>query len=158
MKVLVAYYSLTGHTEKLAVGIAAELSADIERIEEVGNRSGFLSKVAAAFQAATGRSARIHETRINPAGYDLVILGTPVWAWTMSTPMRSYIKRYAANIGPVAFFCTEGGQGGARCFSHMAELLGKEPVATLEVTETDLKSGAESTKLDAFFKSIAAHH
>lgn len=39
-------------------------------------------------------------------------------------------------------------------FGHMTDLIGKQPVATLEVTETDLKTGADKNKLKQFIGTI----
>ena len=36
----------------------------------------------------------------------------------------------------------------------MADLIGKQPVATLEVTESDLGTGADKEKLNTFYDSI----
>ncbi len=48
----------------------------------------------------------IHSPSKDPSEYDLVILGTPVWAGKMSSPLRSYIKTTAGKFKTVAFFCT----------------------------------------------------
>ena len=69
--------------------------------------------------------------------------------------MRAYIAGHKSKLNQVAFFCTEGGAGGNRAFRQMADLIGKQPVATLEVTESDLKTGAEKQKLSTFYRTIA---
>ena len=61
--------------------------------------------------------------------------------------MRSYIAAHANEFRDVAFFCTEGGSGGQRAFGQMKRLCGKTPLATLEITEAELSSGASDAKL-----------
>jgi flavodoxin len=154
MKTLVIYFSRTGHTQKIAEAIAAEYGADIERIKEFDDRFGVSKYLAAGRDAIFKRLGPIQPTQNNPAQYDLIILGTPIWAWNVSPPMRAYIAGHKSKLNQVAFFCTEGGSGGQRAFREMADLIGKQPVATLEVTEPDLKSGADKEKLITFYHAI----
>ncbi|MCP4384555.1 MAG: hypothetical protein GY798_24610 [Hyphomicrobiales bacterium] len=155
MRTLVVYYSLTGHTKGLAERIAGECDAEIERIKDAKDRSGAWARFSSGREALFNRRAVIGQTEKDPAQYDLVILGTPVWAWTMSSPMRTYLTQNASSLDRVAFFCTEGGAGGGRAFRHMSDLISKRPVATLEVTATDLKTGADKDKLKQFVSAIA---
>lgn len=155
MRTLVVYYSLTGHTKGVAERIAGECNADIEKIKDVKTRTGAWAMFSSGGEALLKRPAVIQPTEKDSLQYDVVILGTPVWAWTMSSPMRAYITQHSSSFNRVAFFCTEGGTGGERTFGHMSDLIGKQPVATLEVTETDLKNGADSDKLKQFTGTIA---
>ena len=43
---------------------------------------------------------------------DLIILGTPVWAHNMCSPMRSYITAQKERFRAIAVLCTQGGSGG----------------------------------------------
>ena len=155
MKILVVYYSLTGHTKGIAEAIADECGADIEQIKDIKRREGAFVMFWSGREALLKRPGLIQPSEIEPAQYDLVILGTPVWAWALSSPMRAYITQHSSSLTWVAFFCTEGGSGGKRAFRQMSDLIGKQPVATLEITETDLKTGADGDKLTPFTKAIA---
>lgn len=155
MKTLVIYFSRTGHTQKIAEAIAANYGSDIEQIREVNDRFGVSKYLAAGRDAIFKRLGSIQPTDKDPAQYDLIILGTPIWAWNVTPPMRAYIAGHKSKLNQVAFFCTEGGAGGKRAFRQMADLIGKQPVATLEVTESDLKTGVDKEKLNTFYHSIA---
>lgn len=155
MKTLVIYFSRTGHTQKIAEAIAANYGSDIEKIKEVNDWSGVSRYLAAGRDAMFKRPGSIKSAHKDPAQYDLIILGTPIWAWNLSPPMRAYIAGHKSKLNQVAFFCTEGGSGGKRAFRQMADLIGKQPVATLEVTESDLRTGADQEKLNTFYHTIA---
>lgn len=139
---LVAYYSWTGNTAKVGNLIAQCLSADIEKIQEVDHRRGFLAFPAAVVASLQKRSAPIQPRTKHVADYDVVILGSPVWASNMATPMRTFILQENPNIKQVAFFCTLGGSGGKAALESMAQLCGHSSVADLIVDGTALVSGA----------------
>ena len=157
MKCLVVYYSLGGNTKAIAEQIASQCNADIEQIRDVDQRSGIWAMISSGREAMFNRPTRIQPSKTDPGQYDLVILGTPVWAWTMSSPMRAYLNQHAGRFKQVAFFCTEGGSGGERTFRNMSTLVNKPPLTTLELTEADLKRPAEENGLQAFIGTIAAH-
>ena len=154
MKTLVVYYSRTGNTKEVAEVIAADLEADIVRIEDNADRTGALGYLRSGLDALRGRSGSIRATETDPADYDLVIVGSPVWAGRLSTPVRTYVADNKAALKHVAFFCTEGATGAARVFKTMQVLSGHHPIATLEVTAANLKSGDHVGKVDAFTRHI----
>ena len=155
MKILVVYFSLTGNTKTIADAIASEIPADIEQIKDAVKRTGIFGYLQTGYEAIFKRVIPIEPSGHNPGQYDLVVIGTPVWAWAMSSPVRTYITEHSAKFSSVAFFCTEGGAGGKGVFKEMAGLCGKQPIATLEITEPDLRSGADKEKLKPFIQSIS---
>ncbi|MGI9659868.1 MAG: flavodoxin family protein [Gaiellaceae bacterium] len=154
VKILVVYYSRTGRTKQVAETVAAGLGADLAAIEGVDNRAGVLGYFWAGRDGLFGRCGSIHSTETEPAGYDLVLVGTPVWAGRLSAPVRTYIANHKTDLRHVAFFCTEGGYGGPRVFKTMNDLSGQQPVATLEITGGDLRSGRYRDKVSAFTRHI----
>ena len=86
MKSLVVYYSRTGNTKFVAEEIAAEIGADIEEIVDLKSRAGTMGWLSAGRDATINRQTKIAETKRNPADYDLVVVGSPVWAWSPSAP------------------------------------------------------------------------
>ncbi|MEM3403624.1 MAG: hypothetical protein QXJ17_03660 [Nitrososphaeria archaeon] len=49
----------------------------------------------------------IEKIKKHPRMYDVVVIGTPVWNNTMSTPIRTYILQYREQFKKIAFFCTQ---------------------------------------------------
>jgi flavodoxin len=153
-KALVVYYSWTGHTRQIAEAIAAELSADVEEIREVRPRAGWVAYFRSVWEALRSRSAPIGKPQKNASAYDLVVLGTPVWAGRVASPMRTYIAQERGRFARIALFCTEGGANGEKAMAQVAQLCGKEPAATLIVTERDIRSGAYRQKVADFAKAL----
>lgn len=156
MKTLVVCYSRTGHTARLADEIAARCAADVDRIRDQGiDRSGVCGYLRSGWQAATGATPAIQRAARSPARYDLVVIGTPVWNWSLSAPVRSYALRHAGQFRRVAFFCTEGGSGDGRAFAELQRLCGRAPCATLVVRERELDPPRHAQALDRFVAQLA---
>jgi hypothetical protein len=141
-KVLVAYYSRTGHTRKLARAVAAALEADVDEIRDPTHRSGLLGWLRSGIEGYGGVLAPIDPPRRDPADYDVVVVGTPVWSMSVSAPVRTYLWRERARFPRVAFVATLGGMGKERVFAQMKAVGGRGPVATLAVREQALVRGA----------------
>jgi flavodoxin len=108
MKSLVVYYSRTGKTKFVAEKIAAELGSDIEKIEDLKNREGKMGWMSATRDASREKETPISPTKKNPADYDLVIIGTPVWAFNPASAIRTYLKSNDLTRKKVALFFTFG--------------------------------------------------
>jgi len=130
-KTLVVFYSRTGTTRRVAEVIAAELAADVEEIVDKKSRGGPLGWLSGGRDATLRRTAEIEEPKNDPAGYDLVVIGSPVWAWSMTPAVRAYLKRQKERLPQVAFFALAGSSGAEKTVAAMAALAGKEPRATL---------------------------
>ena len=133
MNALVVYYSRTGRTRKAAEEIASALSADLEELRDNKKRSGPLGFIMSGIEARSGRTVNLEPLSHNPATYDVVVVGTPVWASTMSSPVRTFLQETDLSKGRVAWFCTAGSNDQdmhAGCFNAMHEETGLTPVAT----------------------------
>ena len=80
MKSLVIYYSRTGNTKFVAEEITAELGAYIEEIVDLKSREGRPGWLSATRDGTGNRQTNIAETKRYPTNYDLIVVGTPVWA------------------------------------------------------------------------------
>lgn len=153
--ILVVYYSRTGHTRQIAEAIAAKCSANLEAIHDVSSRLGFLGYWRSGREAWREQTTEIRQVEKDPAAFDLVVIGTPVWAGRMSSPIRTYITEQRSRFKRIAVFCTLGGAGGEKTLARMAELCEQAPVAKLIVTERELKSGAFRAMADKFAAEIS---
>ncbi|MDP3065447.1 MAG: flavodoxin [Methanobacteriaceae archaeon] len=110
MKTLVVFYSRTGNTRRVAEEIQNSLDCDIEEIIDTKKRSGPLGYMKSGRDASSGKLTVLKDITHDPASYDLLIIGTPLWAWHVSTPARTYIHQNHTKFSKVAFFCTAGGK------------------------------------------------
>lgn len=132
MNALVAYYSRTGTTRKVAEKLTILLKCVGEEIHDAKNRKGILGFLGAGKDATTKELTTIEKVSNDPASYDIVIIGTPMWNRRMSAAVRTYLTRYKDSFKKVAFFCTYQ-YTNDNPFEEMESVCGKRPVATLRL-------------------------
>jgi len=154
MKSLVVFYSRTGITKKLAQEISKNLKCNIEEIFDTKNRQGIFGYLKSGRDAMSKRFTRLKPITKNPSKYDLIILGTPVWVGTLSTPIRTYIHENRDNFKKIAFFCTLGGSGAEKTFRDMENICNKKPIATLLIRAKEIKNNTYSEKLKEFMNKL----
>jgi flavodoxin len=149
-KTLVVYYSRTGYTRRVAQEIAQRCGADIEAIEEDRSRAGIFGYLRSAREGYKKSLVNVRPADKDPANYDLIILGTPVWAGHVASPVRAYVEAHKRWLTSFAVFCTQGGSGGERVVAEVAALVGREPAAALVLSDAEITHSADTEKLERF--------
>lgn len=151
---LVVFYSRSGTTRDVAKLLASMLDADIEEIVDPTPRRGILGFLRCGMDARRRRVAPIAASRNLPFAYDLVVVGTPIWAETLASPVRAYLRRHRDQFRSVAFFCTRGGTGDHKAFLEMAEEANLDPIAQLSVRRSELRSRATASAIRGFVTQL----
>lgn len=137
MKKLVAYYSLEGNTELIARAIAEATDADILELTPKNDirSKGFLRFFKGGFQVLTKKEPELVPYEREPAAYDLIFLGTPVWAGNFAPAIRSFLSQVELENKKIALFCCYGGSEG-KCLKRLKEeLTGNEIIGEMGFTE-----------------------
>ena len=153
MKTLVVYYSRSGNTKKMAEEISNKMKCDVEEIIDNKNRKGIIGWLKFGRDANSKKLTTIKEIRNDPAKYDLVAIGTPIWAGLMAPAVRTYIHENKGKFKNVAFFCTCGSSGDVKAFGDMEDYLGITPLSKLVIMAKDFQTNHED-KLKEFIKGI----
>ena len=154
MKILIVYYSRSGNTKNIAQIIGSKLNADLEEVIDNKRRKGLVGFIISGNEAHLQKIIPIEKLTKDPALYDLVIIGTPIWANNISTPIRSFIKEYQEKIKKAAFFCTSLGSDPKNVFLGMERILNQKPVATVNFTNRDIKKQYHRQLIEEFVKNI----
>ena len=72
----------------------------------------------------------------------------------MSSPIKTFIEKHKNDLKKVAFFATMGGSGDKRAFTHMEELSGHIPIATISFIDKNIQKLDFKTKLSIFVENI----
>jgi flavodoxin len=140
MKILIVYYSRTKNTKKVAEALQVQLGCDIEEIKTKKKYTGPVGWILAGKEASQGALPEIEPIEKNPANYDLVVLGTPIWAWNISSPLRAYIAKNKEKFNKIAAFCTMGGDFG-KAFEEIELICNRKLEAKIAINAKDIVSG-----------------
>jgi flavodoxin len=147
MKILVVYFSRSGATRKVGGTVAELLGCDLQEIVPIRGYSGLFGWFRAGKETAKKHLPAIHDLEKNPADYDLVVVGTPVWANTMASPVRSFFEKYHDSLKKVSLFVTKGGNAQSRFKADVEKLWSITAVETVELRSRNVKK-------DMNFKTI----
>jgi flavodoxin len=153
-KSLLVFYSRSGYTRQAAQAIASTLDCDVEEIEEVNSHKGWLGYWRAGYEALKQKPAAIKLSGKNPADYEMVVLGSPVWAGHLPSPLRAYIGAQKHHFKRIACFCTMGGSGAQNVFDEITTLCSKQPMMTLALTDKQIDEKRFTEKIASFAKAL----
>lgn len=153
-KILVVYYSRTGYTRTIAGRVARACGADLDQIEDYKTRAGAWGYMRSAVGAVMHLDAPILRPRNEPGGYDLILIGTPVWCRNVPGPVRTYIKENRQAFRRVAFFCTYGGSGQSKVLRDLEILAGRPALATFAITDSEVASKLYNRRLSKFVAKL----
>ena len=158
MRVLVVYYSRSGNTKKACEAISRALSAAgvevvTEELIDRTDRSGITGWLRGGRDATLKRPTEIEPVQADVAAFDLVVIGTPVWAFTCAPAPRAFCEQFADQLQRVAFVATMGGSGDRGAYEAMQRCCGKPPVATLTLIDKHIRRD-DAEKFDAKVNSF----
>lgn len=155
MKTLVVYYSRTDTTKKVAEYFREKLNADIQQIIDTKDRSWAIWYIMAGKDAKMKKTTIIKDLSVNVADYDLILIGTPVWAWTVSSPIRTFLENYKSEIKwDIVFFCTMWANGDKWAFEEMSSILERQPKETISFLTKDVLNKAFICNADLLLEGI----
>lgn len=158
MKTAIVYYSMSGNTERVAEEAAKALNADLVRLvpQKAYPDKGFKKFLWGGKSALMGDRPALEKYDFD-GGYDLVVIGSPVWAGTFAPPLRTFLadnKEKLSSSRFAAFLCL-GGKNAAKAFEKIKKEL---PASDLVATEffSDEETDEEKTnKLKDFCKKLS---
>lgn len=127
MKKLVIYYSFEGNTKLIAEDIAKAIDADLLEIKPVTEieTKGFMKFFWGGKQAMMNEKPLLLPLDKNPEDYDVIFIGTPVWAWAPAPPLKTFFDTHKFENKKIALFCCHGG-GKGKTLEKMKQALGEQ--------------------------------
>ena len=110
-KTLVVYYSWScGNTEKIAEQLSNACNADIARIGTVEPYPEDYQETVEQGQREVnaGFMPEIEPLECNPADYDVIVIGTPTWWYTMAPAVKTFIAENDFSGKTVVALSTNG--------------------------------------------------
>ena len=149
MKAVVVYFSLEGNTKYIAEKIARELDAEIIPLIPVKDYpTGNVSKYFWGGKSTTFRETpKLEVYPFYSGNFDLVILGTPIWAGTFAPPLRTFLRENKLTGKKVALFASCSGGSTEKCFMQLEKEISECTVlSTLRLIEPVKNVDPENNK------------
>ena len=129
-------------------------NCQIEEVIDKANRNGVIGFIKSGYGALKGKTTNIERTRNDVSKYDMVIIGTPVWAGHVSCAIRTYIYENRSKLKEVAFFSTQMGADQDKVFDDLKSICRLNPKATLRLLGNDIKNNECKSKISNFIDAI----
>jgi flavodoxin len=156
MKTLVVFYSRSGRTRRVALRIADSLGGDVEEIVTRKSYRGFLGLCRSVASAIRRAEFAIEPPAKSAQGYDLVVLGAPIWGGRPAEPMMTYLAQTKGTIRKAACFVTSGGAARAQVPEEMAQAAGAVFVGGLALDRSRLRSSDLHASIGRFVDTMKA--
>ncbi len=154
MRVAIIYHSLTGNTRRVAELLAGRLAgtaeADLVEVRDRRQYSTLTAYTSGAPRAMRGETAEVDPDVIEVGGYDVVVLGSPVWAFAPTPAANGAVAalRGIAGKEAVAFVTSGGGPGtAARLLGTALEARGARIRGSVAFDRKDLENEAAMSEL-----------
>lgn len=160
-RTVLIYYSLDGHTHFIAQKMSRQLQCPTIRLkleQEFSSTNTFLKFFWAGQSSVFRTKPPLANKTIDLSSYDTLIIATPVWAGNLSSPVRSFLAKYAIEGKQVFLVASNSGGSCEKCFKSMRKLLSKstilKEIGFVEVTEDTYPNHKE--RLEIFCDEILA--
>jgi flavodoxin len=155
-KSLVAYFSASGTTARVAKNLASAIGADLfEIVPETAYTSADLNwqnKQSRSSIEMSDRSSRpaVGSHVPNMDDYDTIFVGFPIWWYREPSIIDTFLEMYDFSDKKLVPFATSGGSGIGECASNFSKLA---PNATV-VEGKRLTSSASKAELASWAENI----
>lgn len=160
MKTAIVYYSMHGNVRYVAEKVAKELGADLIELKPVKAYpdKGAMQFIWGGSAVTFKKKPDLEPYSFNASDYDLVIIGTPVWASNFTPPLRTFFEDNDLTGKKIAVITTSAGGDSSKCIQAVKEATKADALAaTLSLTDPkDRPSDDVEKKIGEFIEACKA--
>ena len=153
-EVLVVTYSYTGHCRQLAQLLCSQQGWPMAEIRDSRPRSGLRGLTRCLLDAWLRRRPPIQYDGPPPVQFDAVVLVSPIWAYRLAGPMRSFVAQMRDELPDVAVVSVMGNSGAPNAVAEIGQLLGHPPLLSTAFTAREVEDGSCAGWLQAFGTAV----
>lgn len=149
MKTAVVYYSLENNCDYVAHKIAKQLDADLVRLEPTKPypASGPAKFLVGGRAAISKAKPDLKPFAFDLDTYDTIVLGTPVWAGSITPPLRTFLSIYDLAGKQIALYtCSSSGSAGKCLEQLIAESHATSTLATMALKDPGSKPSDDNDR------------
>ena len=149
MKTAVVFYSMHGNVRYVSEKVAKELGADLIELIPVKAYpdKGAMQFIWGGSAVTFKKKPELEPYTFNASDYDLVIIGTPVWASNFTPPLRTFFENNDLTGKKIAVIATSAGGDSAKCVEAVKAAAGADSLAAvLSLVDPKEKPSDENEK------------
>lgn len=155
-KILVAYFSASGRTAKVAETLAKAVNADIYEIRPAVPYSradlDWMNKKSRSSVEMSDKSSRpeLADKSARIDDYDTILLGFPIWWYVAPTIINSFLESYDFSGKKIVIFATSGGSSFGKTVEYLKTSVSADTeivagkILNGKLSENELKKWVES--------------
>ena len=159
MKAVIVYFSLDGNTDYAAKRIAEQTGAELLRLKPVKDypESKAIKMILGGKSAIFGEKPKLKPYEFSSADYDLIIIGSPVWAGRLAPPVKTFLSKNNISGSTVACFSCHAGEYPKKFFETMRIALKDcNIVSEADFTDPSTRRCDETdSQIDEFCRKLA---
>ena len=155
-KALVAYFSASGVTARVAKNLATAAGADLYEIKPAvpytKDDLNWMNKQSRSSVEMRDKSSRpaLADTDADIAAYDTIFVGFPIWWYIAPTIINTFLEAYDFSGKKIILFATSGGSGFGKAVQNLQPSAPKAQIIAGEI----LNGRLDNAKLKAFADKI----
>ncbi len=153
-KILAVVYSYTGTSRRLAQLLVAQRQWTLAEVRDAFPRSGVGGTSRCLLDSIFRRCPEIRYDGPNLDEFDAVVLISPIWAYRLAGPMRSFVAAQRASLRDVAVISVMGGSGAPNAVAKVTRLIGRPPLTNAAFTSREVEDGSCAGRLQAFGRAV----
>jgi flavodoxin len=150
MALCIIFHSYSGITRRVAKKVKVACGGDLIEVMPKKRYNALTVFPVGGYRAMKGKKDPIEQKKIDVSGYDLIVVGTPVWAWKPTPVINAAIAALKGCDGRKGvIFATCGGQPGdtVEVMKKALEARGVKVAGDVVFTKKDIKDGKKLNEL-----------
>ncbi len=156
IRACVIFYSYSGITRGIAEAISSSAGCDIIEIKTKKPYTSFSAYTAGVLRSRKGEADQIEQEEIDVSEYDLLIIGTPVWAWKPSPAINSAVRALCGCEGKTAAIFTTCSNQPGEALPLLGKSLREKGVEVISEISLDAKDTGNPAICSEILGRIAA--
>jgi flavodoxin len=154
MKTTTIFYSYSGITRGVAEKIQQACGGDLIEVKTKKPYSKITAYSLGCLRAAKGECDEIEPASVDVSGSDVIVIGTPVWAFRAAPAVNAAVNAISGCEGKKSvIFATCGGKPG-ETMPYLAEALEKKGVKVTGEFVFDRKDLKDENKVNALINAV----
>ncbi len=156
MKICIIYHSETGNTRHVAQHLSSAFDSKLIEVSETASHSQLTRFLVWCKMARGEELTKIRPESIDVSDYDLVVFGSPVWAFKPTPAIHTSITMLKGCMGkPAVAFSTHGGRPGQtnEIFKKWIEARGMVFAGVTNINQKDVENVKMNKELVALVSS-----